>query len=752
MKKVLKIGFLIFASLIFLMLIIFSIVLNSAIKSAGSVNFDKNLLISSSSKIEIYNKNNELVKNESKNRIVDYENLPSHVKNAFISIEDKQFYKHHGLNYKRILKSMINNLKSGYLKEGGSTISQQLIKNTHLGTEKTFDRKIKEIVLTKKLEKTFSKDDILETYLNVIYFGSNAYGLENASFAYFGKSATNLSINESAILAGLIKAPTKYSPILNPENCIKRKNLVLKEMFKDGHITKQEYEENVQKTIELNPYNNPVKNIYEQAVIQRAEKILKMTETDMKINSIKIYTYLDEELQSNLIKIVNDPQFYHKNKYGNIADSSAVVIDNQTGGINAFYGKCDYNLVNIKRQPGSTIKPILVYAPALEDGLVCPDTLILDEKINVDGYSPKNVGGAYHGYVSVCEAIEQSLNVPAVKVMQKEGIERCKNFAKKAGVDFENEGNNYALALGGFKFGMNIIDLSNTFVPFANAGNFVKASFIKKIDCPQGVLYENGEEKNKIMSDETAYLMTKMLISGAKKGTSMRLRTLPFAVAGKTGTVGIKNTNLNTDVYSCAYTKNKTCGVWLGNTSGKTEFNLEGSNNGGTYATSMLKEILLESFEENKNNAFDSAPSGIERICIDEACLESEHEIKLAGVNTPPIYKKTIEINKKYNNYKTSTSYSNPAPVDFEIKLENQKPKISFDAKSYLIYKIMRIEEDQTTCLETIKNKKGEIVFVDKSAENDVFYNYYIECFAYNYSTFTKSAKSKSEVKKVIIL
>ena len=161
MKKVLKISFIILLSLIFVTVCAFSIILGSAIKSAKNVNFDKNLLISSSSKIEIYNNNNELIKNNSSNKIIDYGNLPSHVKNAFISIEDKQFYNHHGLNYKRILKSMLNNLKSGYLKEGGSTISQQLIKNTHLGNEKTFDRKFKDIVLTKKLEKNFSKDDIL---------------------------------------------------------------------------------------------------------------------------------------------------------------------------------------------------------------------------------------------------------------------------------------------------------------------------------------------------------------------------------------------------------------------------------------------------------------------------------------------------------------------------------------------------------------------------------------------------------------
>ncbi len=752
MKKVLKISFIVFCSILFIFAIGFSIILNNAIKSASKVNFDKNLLISATSKIQIYDINNNLIESDGLNKIVDFENLPDYVKNAFISIEDKKFYSHSGINYKRILKSMINNIKSGYFKEGGSTISQQLIKNTHLNNEKTFDRKIKEIILTKKLEKNFSKDDILETYLNVIYFGNNAYGLENASFSYFNKPSKDLSLNEAAMLAGIIKAPTKYSPIINMDNCLKRKNLVLSEMLKDDYISQQDYDENKDKPIKLNLFNKTVKNIYEQAVINEAEKLLNMNEIDMKTRGIKIYTYLEPKIQENLVKIVDDPQYYHKNKYNNTADSCAVVIDNETGGINAFYGKCDYDLVKLKRQPGSTIKPILVYAPALEDGKICPETQILDEKINIEGYSPKNVGGNYHGYVSVQEVIEKSLNIPAVKVMKEEGIERCKNFARKAGINFDGEANNYALALGGFKYGTNLIDLTNSFVPFSQNGNYVKANFIKQIDYFGGTLYKNSEAKNKIMSEETAYLMTKMLISSTQKGTSMRLKNLPFTVAGKTGTVGIKNTNLNTDVYSCAFTKNKTCGVWLGNTTGKSEFNLEGCNNGGTYCTSMLKSVLEKSYDPTKNNNFDPAPDGIERVNIDETCLEDEHILKIAGENTPPIYKKTIEINKKFNNLKTSSSYSSPKPVDFNIKIENKKPKLTFEAKKYLIYKIMRIEEDQTTCLSTIKNKKGEVEFVDENCNEDVFYDYYVECYAYNYSTFTPSAKSKSEVKKVIIL
>ena len=753
MKKFLKISF-ITGLIFFIIFLIFSaFILSNAIKIANSVNFDKNLLISANNKIEIYNNEDKLLENNKLYKLCNINELPEYVKNAFISIEDKTFYKHKGINYKRILKSLINNIKSGYLKEGGSTISQQLIKNTHLNNDKTFDRKVKEIVLTKKLEENFTKNDILETYLNVIYFGNSFYGIENASVGYFNKPSRELTLNEACCLAGIIKAPSKYSPISNYENCFNRKNLVLNEMLKDGFITEEEFNENYNKEITLNLNKETTKSIYEQAVILEAEKLLNLSEKDMRLLGIKIYTYLDEELQKDVVNLVNNEKYYHKNSYGNTADSCVVVIDNFTGGINAFYGKCDYNLVNLKRQPGSTIKPILVYAPALEEGIINPDSVILDEKININGYSPKNVGNVYHGYVTITEAIEQSLNIPAVKIMEKVGIENCKNFVKKVNLNLSNEGDNYALSLGGFKYGTNLITLTNTFLPFANDGNFINTSFIKKIEGINGqVLYLNKNLETKVISEESAYLMNKMLLSSVEKGTSKRLKNLPFKVAGKTGTVGIKNTNLNTDVYSVAYTKNKTCGVWLGNTTNKKEFNLEGCNNGGTYCTDLLKDTLISAHKNIEIMPFSKAPSGIETVNIDEIVLENEHELMLAGENTPPIYKKQIEINKKFNNLKVSTTYSNPKAPEISVKLKDNKAEIKFNAQKYLIYKVFRTEEDQTKVLDTIKNKNGEIIICDENINSDTFYNYFVECYSYNYSNYTPSEKAKSNVVKFISL
>ena len=245
MKKAVKIGIII-TLILFILGSLFFIIFINDIMGISSVKFDKEKLIAVNQEIVVYNDDNVELKNTISNKsIVKIEDVPNHVVNAFISIEDKDFFKHNGLNYKRIAKAMFNNLKSFSFKEGASTISQQLIKNTHLTNEKTIKRKVKEMLLTKKLEKEFSKKDILETYLNVIHFGENSYGIERAALTYFGKETKDLTLWEGATLAGIIKSPYTYSPVYNPENCLKRRNLVLSEMLRDKKISQAQYDEAV---------------------------------------------------------------------------------------------------------------------------------------------------------------------------------------------------------------------------------------------------------------------------------------------------------------------------------------------------------------------------------------------------------------------------------------------------------------------------------------------------------------------------
>lgn len=720
-------------------------------KLNNELQFNRDELMLINTQMEIYDSNNEAL-SESNNQKskVKLEELPAYVPASFISIEDKKFYSHHGINPKRIAKAMYTNLKSGKTSEGASTISQQLIKNTHLSTEKTYERKIKEVLLTIKMEKVMSKNDILETYLNAIYFGNGAYGLDNASKTFFNKSAKDLTIAESATLAGMIKSPKAYSPIYNYENCVKRRNLVLKEMLKDKVILESEYKKALNEELKVNEIALKKQNYYEQAVIDEAVEVLNLSEKELALKGYYIFTYLDKNTQKGLTDAVNNSDYYHKNKYGFTADSCAMIIDNQTGGIIAFNGKSSYDLINMHRSPGSSIKPMLVYAPALEKGVISPVSPILDEKTNFGEYSPQNVGGRYYGYISATESVEKSLNIPAIKILQATGMDYCKNLAQKSGIMFDKK-DNLAIALGGMTKGVTIKQLVNSYLPFSNEGNFKEAKFIKKICDKNGnMIYSNSQSERNVFSEETAYLMTEMLVSGVKKGTSSRLASLDYQVAGKTGTVGIKGTNLNSDVWSVAYTTEHTFGVWLGNSTGDEKYMLEGCNNGGTYCTSMLKECIEKVYKDQKPANF-VVPSGIEQVELDSQELENNHALLVADENTPEIFKVKANFNKKFKPTRVAKSFSELKAIKLEVSVEKNIPNLSFTALPQVEYKIYRINDDEFKVVDTIKNKKGLICVKDDNVLDGEIYTYYIEAVAKNHATQTNSKRIRSNSVKVFV-
>lgn len=715
---------------IFLLLILLAVggIMAYINTAKSNVVFDKNMLEAQNTSIDIYDmENNKINAISGKKALVKLETLPNYVPASFVSIEDKDFYKHKGLNYKRIAKAFLSNLKSHSFKEGASTISQQLIKNTHLSNEKTIARKINEMALAKELERNFTKDEIMETYLNVIYFGNGAYGLENASQTYFSKPASELTLAESALLAGMIKSPSKYSPISHEENALARRNLVLSEMKKDGKIDETEFETAKKEPINISIKKRDVnKNFYEEATLQEAENILNMTENQIALAGYKIFTYQNSIDQKALENTIKNDDYYAKNSFGNIPDGAGVVIDSESGGITAFSGKSVYDIINMKRSPGSAIKPCLVYAPAIENGTISPSTMILDQKQNFGTYSPQNVGDQYYGWIDATKSIEKSLNIPAIKIMQINGVENSKKFAEKCGITFDKNDTSLALALGGMTKGTSVFELVNSYVPFANGGNFMKAKFIRKIVNNQGkVIYENNQSKSQVMSPESAYLMTQMMISGVKNGTSARLNTLPFEIAGKTGTVGIKGTNLNSDVWSVAYTPQKIVGVWLGNSTGEKEWMLEGSNNGGTYCTSIVRDTF-KNLDINQNYKFKK-PQGIVECTIDNNVLEKEHVLMLANPETPPRYTKTALFNKKYAPTIVADKYTKENLCTLSYILENNKPKLIFNAIKNAKYNLYRIEEDKTKLLKTFESVAGEQTFVDKNLELDTNYSYYVE-------------------------
>lgn len=689
------------------------------ISISSQVKFEADKLTVANTKLNIYDCNNELVNNTSVlgNQVVTLSSLPDYVKDAFISIEDKQFYTHNGLNYKRIVKAMITNLTSKELKQGASTISQQLIKNTHLSSDKTFDRKIKEMMLATQLEKEFSKDEILETYLNVIYFGNSAYGIENASNVYFNKSANNLSLNESAGLAGLIKSPYYYSPIYNYDNFIKRKNLVLKNMLTDGKISEAQYDHCLNEKIAISENSNIEKCIYENACIEEACNILKISEKELAVMGLKINTNYNPQKQEIIKKTITNECYYPANRNGYESDGCVVNINAKTGAVTGFYGTGNFSHYKFKRQPGSALKPVLVYAPAFEKNIITQKTKIQNTPINFDGYSPQNISDQNKEYVSVEESLEKSLNIPAVKLLDYVGIDYAKQMATNCGIDFSTQDNNYAIALGGLTNGVNIINLAGSYTPFVNSGKYLAPYFVESIQTKNGkVIYKHFSTDKQVMRDDTAFLVSDLMKKATKNGTSKRLSSFSFDVAGKTGTVGVPNTNFNTDAWSIAYTSNDITCSWLGNSDGQNESTLDGSNNGGTNATSIIKEIY-ENFYKTTKPANFSVPNSVKEVNIDAIMYENENQIVEADSTLSERYKLSAYFS--VNNLpeeKLNTS------TNFDVENLNSNIAISYSALPQNSYKLYRISNNKRELLRTTVNTYSKISLSDNITYNTEFY------------------------------
>lgn len=712
MKKFLKWLLISILILTFLALAGVSLYISSIYVNALNIPLNDEILTNSSLSLEIYDSDNKPIKeqNEVNHAYTNIESLNQHTLNAFISIEDKNFYQHKGINLKRMAKAGINNIKSHSLKEGASTITQQLIKNTQLSSEKTFERKIKEIALAQKLEKKYDKNKILELYLNIIYFGNNCYGIESASNYYFSKSAQDLDVAESAMLAGMIKSPAKYSPIKNIQNCTQRRNLVLKEMQKDGKINFDTYNMLKNKNIELNLKKDKVNklNSYSQASIDEAETILGIPARYIALSGYKIYTYqnsLKQKVLEDCISCMNLD-----------CDNSSIVIDNDKNAITAFVGNSSYKILEAKRQPGSCIKPVLVYGPALNEDIIYPCTQLLDEKITISDYTPKNVGNVYRGYVSAKEALSKSINIPAVKVLSYVGIDKAKQTAQKMGIAFDDKDDSYTLALGGMTYGVNISQLAGAYTTFANNGMYKKPQFVSFItDKNNKLVYINKSKSEKVLKEDSAYLLTDMLKTCAKTGTAKKLASLNCEIASKTGTVGKPSSKDNLDAWNISYTKDQTIGVWLGNLD-NTPIKYAGGN--------QPTEIVKKYFEQIKDESVFTRPESIVEKNIDGIELEENHRVMLANTFTPERFTQK-ELFSAFNlPGDISKNFTEIEKVTLSNKVENGYAIIEFNAKPYQTYNI--IVDDKVFKSISGKSEKQTIaVPLINSKQKIIVENYY---------------------------
>ncbi len=663
--------------------------------------------------------------------------IPEHVKNAFIAIEDARFYEHGGVDLIRIAGSLLEDLKSGSFKQGASTISQQLVKNTSLTGVKTISRKLQEAVMAYELEQVYSKDKILEMYLNYIYFGNGAYGIEAAAKTYFGISAKSLSIAQAALLAGVIKAPTHYAPHIDLQKSIERRNLVISIMAKEGLISAREESEAKQEAVVLSEKTEEEYGFYIDMVLSEAEDILMMDSEELLSSGYKIYTTLDQGLQDRVETLFEDADNFPSDaEDGELCQAALVILDSKTSEIRAIVGGRKYETrrginraMDIKRQPGSAIKPVMVYAPALEKLGYTPTTLVLDEKEDFGGYVPKNFSDNYAGWVTLRQAVASSLNLPAVRVLDTLGVDAAKLYASQVGIPFENKDNGLTLALGGFTTGVSPLCLGNAFTPFANGGYYTYPSCITKIEDGTGeVIYKRPETKTSVLSPETAFLMTSMLETAAATGTAKRVSVQGVSIAAKTGTAGAGEDNR--DAWTVAYNAQYTMCCWMGFDSTDQKHCLPADVTGGTFPALMLNKLFEGIYKDTKAPDF-LQPEDIVAVRIDVQSLENGNQPMLASAFTPE-EQTTLEY---FTDDTVPTQYTSywavPSPPDdlTATSGDGGLPYLSFSPKeSFVVYRVMRKDVSLGT-LEMIGEYAGaasKITVNDFTAEYGHIYDYYV--------------------------
>ena len=506
----------------------------------------------------IYDKNNNVVdvlEAESRDA-VKLEDVSPYVKEAFLAIEDKKFYSHHGLHFKGIIRAVLTNFLKGKATQGGSSITQQLAKNAFLTPERTFARKVKEAILTYQIERTYTKDEILERYLNEIYFGSGSYGIKNAADQYFRKDPKDLNIAEAALLAGIPNRPTKYDPNRSLENALHRQQIILKEMFEDGRITKEEYEEALAYKFELENEEN-VKNVPENTSIiynRRPKKAYNNPELTTIVENYLAEIYDDEQIYTSGLKIYTTIDLdyqkvardtfnaypYFKNKEIN---GAMVTLDPFTGGIVSIVGGKNFKAGNFdratmaRRQLGSSFKPF-VYLKALEEGYE-PYSVVVNDFVAYGKWAPKNFDGRYTFNSTLVNSLNLSLNIPAVKLMDAVTVDAFKEEMTDK-IKLSSEVQDLTAALGSVD--STPVNTAANFSIFVNGGYIVKPNIIREIRDNQDILiYVADIEKVKAFDSVDVSVITAMLKSVVSNGTATKARVVdksgrPIQQGGKTGT------------------------------------------------------------------------------------------------------------------------------------------------------------------------------------------------------------------------
>jgi penicillin-binding protein 1A len=537
--------------------------------------------------------------------------MPDQLVQAFLASEDADFYEHDGINYQSILRATLKNLRAGEVVEGGSTITQQLARVVFLDQERTLTRKFREALLAQKMERELSKDQILERYLNLVYLGSNAYGVADAAWIYFSKSVDELTLSEMAMIAGTAPAPSVYSPLINPDLATQRRNIVLQRMVVSGFITQEERDAAMAEPLALQP-SDP-RNMFSEVpyftsyIQQQLPSVVPPEQ--IEIGGLTVETTLNLEWQRNAQEAI-DYAIRNYGPYEGFEQAALAAVDPRTGEIKALVGGDDFEesqfnrATQAQRQPGSTFKTF-VYAVAIAGGL-SPYSSYLDAKLVVDGYEPQNYGRRFRGTVSIRDALISSVNVVAVKALIEVGFNPVIELAQRMGIKSDLLGA-YSLALGSSE--VNLLEITSAYGTLANEGNFIEPHGITRVfDRFGNLIYEADFAEERALDAETASIMTWMLEGVVNNGTGWEARLPDRSVAGKTGTSEERR-----DLWFVGYIPQLAVGVWLGN-----DDNAPTSGSSSTaaltwydFVQTLLEDIPVEEFPEIPDS-FDGREPTIE--------------------------------------------------------------------------------------------------------------------------------------------
>ncbi len=561
---------------------------------------------------------------------VPIEDMPAFLKEALVATEDRNFYKHIGIDLKGILRAIIKDIIAGEFVEGASTITQQLTKTLFLTPRKTLMRKIKEAVLALQIERRYTKNEILELYLNQIYFGSGAYGVESAARIFFGKSVKELDLAESALIAGMPKAPSRYSPLINPELALKRRNIVLKQMLQTGIITTDAYQNAIKEA--LHPTTSGAESVKAPYFIEYIKKRLEQNPgaSILYKGGLRIITTLSYNLQQSAEDAIErglsalEERMIKNGFQKPVPQAALTALDVRTGGILAMVGGKDFHqsqfnrAVDAKRQPGSAFKPV-VYALAIERGFR-QNTLILDAPVSFKGaagkpWEPKNFSKDYKGEITLRKALALSKNIPAVRLIEKLGVSSVINFANSLGIQSPMPPD-LSLALGTLE--TSLLDLTSVYAVFPNQGNAIKPYGIIEISDSRGrIIMKAKPKQHAVMSSAGAAIMTDMLRAVVTEGTGRKAKILSRPVGGKTGT-----TDKCKDALFIGFSPCVAAGVWVGRdrllTLGKGE-------TGAKAALPIWIDFMRKTMEDEHVQYFDM-PDEVIKLNMDTVTGEIKTE------------------------------------------------------------------------------------------------------------------------------